>query len=304
MGSTTAVAAQRAGRPFPVCSTVRSNTGGNVANRSCCGDVDPPRCRHERRRSRDPAPCAPAGGRRVVLSEFTGCARCSAARCVCGRRDPDDRRCGPEGTRRASCRVRVLRCHRGECLRPDPPCPLDDPSGRPARAEPSRVRARARRFRVSTRSARRSESCRIDAACRDDSLPLAGVRVDDRAHALEHSLEVQLPFLQSVLEDFAIVPFSVGDATAREVAAVLEMCWGGPETLVVISTDLSHYHPYADAVQLDARDGRGHRRVSTGRCRGQRCVRCVPVAWAVTGRRRVRVRRRATGPAQFRRHRR
>jgi AmmeMemoRadiSam system protein B len=93
----------------------------------------------------------------------------------------------------------------------------------------------------------------IDAAGRDDSLQLAGVRVDDRAHALEHSLEVQLPFLQSVLEDFALVPFSVGDATAGEVAAVLEMCWGGPETLVVISTDLSHYHRYADAVQLDAR---------------------------------------------------
>jgi AmmeMemoRadiSam system protein B len=77
----------------------------------------------------------------------------------------------------------------------------------------------------------------IDAACRDDSLQVAGVQVDDRAHALEHSLEVQLPFLQSVLEDFAIVPFSVGDATAAEVAAVLEMCWGGPETLVVISRD-------------------------------------------------------------------
>lgn len=93
----------------------------------------------------------------------------------------------------------------------------------------------------------------IDAACRADSLQLAGVHVDDRAHALEHSLEVQLPFLQSILGDFSLVPFSVGDATAEEVAAVLEMCWGGPETLVVISTDLSHYHRYAEAVQLDAR---------------------------------------------------
>jgi AmmeMemoRadiSam system protein B len=93
----------------------------------------------------------------------------------------------------------------------------------------------------------------IDANVRESVLELPGVQVDDRAHALEHSLEVQLPFLQSVLGDFALVPFSVGDATADEVSAVLEACWGGPETLVVISTDLSHYHRYADAVRLDAR---------------------------------------------------
>ena len=93
----------------------------------------------------------------------------------------------------------------------------------------------------------------IDASGRDTALDLPGVRVDDRAHDLEHSLEVQLPFLQSVLDEFALLPFSVGDATADEVAAVLEACWGGPETVVVISTDLSHYHRYADATRLDAR---------------------------------------------------
>ena len=93
----------------------------------------------------------------------------------------------------------------------------------------------------------------IDARGRDVALGLSGVRVDDRAHAQEHSLEVQLPFLQSVLDDFALLPFSVGDATADEVAAVLEACWGGSETLVVISTDLSHYHHYDDATRLDAR---------------------------------------------------
>jgi AmmeMemoRadiSam system protein B len=93
----------------------------------------------------------------------------------------------------------------------------------------------------------------IDAGGRDVALGLPGVRVDDRAHADEHSLEVQLPFLQSVLDDFALIPFSVGDATADEVAAVLEACWGGSETLVVISTDLSHYHRYDDATRLDAR---------------------------------------------------
>jgi AmmeMemoRadiSam system protein B len=93
----------------------------------------------------------------------------------------------------------------------------------------------------------------IDADGREAALDVQGVRVDDRAHALEHSLEVQVPFLQSVLDDFVLLPFSVGDATADEVAGVLEACWGGPETLVVISSDLSHYHRYADAVQLDAR---------------------------------------------------
>ena len=93
----------------------------------------------------------------------------------------------------------------------------------------------------------------IDATARSSVLALPGVVADDRAHADEHSLEVQLPFLQTVLDDFTLLPLSVGDATTDEVAAVIEACWGGPETLVVISTDLSHYHRYEDAVELDAR---------------------------------------------------
>jgi hypothetical protein len=77
------------------------------------------------------------------------------------------------------------------------------------------------------------------------------VVVNGAAHASEHSLEVQLPFLQSVLHDFSLVPLAVGDATAEEVVDVLEKLWGGPETLVVISSDLSHYLPYAEARQVD-----------------------------------------------------
>ena len=92
----------------------------------------------------------------------------------------------------------------------------------------------------------------IDAAARSRVLDLPAVYGDDRAHAFEHSLEVQLPFLQSVLDDFTLLPMSVGDATPEEVARVLDACWGGPETLMVISTDLSHYHSYDDAVALDA----------------------------------------------------
>jgi AmmeMemoRadiSam system protein B len=93
----------------------------------------------------------------------------------------------------------------------------------------------------------------VDAAARALALELPAVVIEDRAHAAEHSLEVQLPFLQSVLDDFTVLPISVGDASAEEVASVLDACWGGPETLVVISTDLSHYHAYDEAVALDAR---------------------------------------------------
>ncbi len=71
------------------------------------------------------------------------------------------------------------------------------------------------------------------------------------AHAMEHSLEVQLPFLQRVLGDFSLVPLAVGDATSAQVAEVLERLWGGPETLIVISTDLSHYHEYETARKID-----------------------------------------------------
>ncbi|MDD5328470.1 MAG: AmmeMemoRadiSam system protein B [Sulfuricella sp.] len=73
----------------------------------------------------------------------------------------------------------------------------------------------------------------------------------DQAHAWEHSLEVQLPFLQTVLNDFKLVPLAVGDATPQEVAEVLERLWGGRETLIVISSDLSHFLPYREAQRTD-----------------------------------------------------
>jgi len=71
------------------------------------------------------------------------------------------------------------------------------------------------------------------------------------AHAAEHSLEVHLPFLQRLLGDFLLVPLAVGDATAEEVAEVLERLWGGDETLIVVSSDLSHYLPYDTARRTD-----------------------------------------------------
>lgn len=85
-----------------------------------------------------------------------------------------------------------------------------------------------------------------------DSLRLPQVRVQPAAHVREHSLEVEIPFLQVLLrEGFQIVPLAVGDASGEEVAEVLEQLWGGPETLIVISSDLSHYLPYEEAQEID-----------------------------------------------------
>ncbi|MHB1372731.1 MAG: AmmeMemoRadiSam system protein B [Thauera sp.] len=80
---------------------------------------------------------------------------------------------------------------------------------------------------------------------RDDIL------VDDRPHALEHCLEVQLPFLQMILDRFEIVPILVGDAAPEAVASLIEALWGGPETLILISSDLSHYLSYREAQWSD-----------------------------------------------------
>ncbi|HUR39603.1 MAG TPA: AmmeMemoRadiSam system protein A, partial [Verrucomicrobiae bacterium] len=63
--------------------------------------------------------------------------------------------------------------------------------------------------------------------------------------------EVQIPFLQRQLGDFALAPFAVGMASADEVAQVIDRLWGGSETLIVISTDLSHFHPYGEAREID-----------------------------------------------------
>lgn len=82
---------------------------------------------------------------------------------------------------------------------------------------------------------------------------LPQVIVMDRAHEREHALEVHLPFLQVVLGSFRLVPLVVGDATEAEVSEVLDRLWGGDETCIIISSDLSHYHPYAAANALDRR---------------------------------------------------
>lgn len=91
----------------------------------------------------------------------------------------------------------------------------------------------------------------IDAEAVAKLAPLPQVITSAAAHAQEHSLEVHLPFLQATLGEFRLVPLTVGNATADEVAEVLETLWGGEETLVIVSSDLSHYLPHAAATRTD-----------------------------------------------------
>lgn len=106
---------------------------------------------------------------------------------------------------------------------------------------------------------------------------LPQVRRNDRAHAPEHSLEVQLPFLQIVLERFSLVPLVVGEASDRDVEEVLRLAWGGPETLVVVSSDLSHYLEYESARRTDGETARAILALAADRIGDDRACGRVPV---------------------------
>lgn len=92
----------------------------------------------------------------------------------------------------------------------------------------------------------------IDRELKQRALAHAQMLESDAPHANEHSLEVQLPFLQMLFEDFTLLPIALGSASPTAVAAVLADVWGGPETLVLVSSDLSHYLPYDEARAVDA----------------------------------------------------
>lgn len=100
---------------------------------------------------------------------------------------------------------------------------------------------------------------------------LPQVEILTAAHAKEHSLEVQLPFLQEVLGSFRLVPLAVGGATAQEVAEVLERLWGGDETLIVVSSDLSHYLPYQAGSNVDKATARAILELRTNLVGEQAC---------------------------------
>ncbi len=91
----------------------------------------------------------------------------------------------------------------------------------------------------------------VDQTTVDTLLSIPPVSVMEAAHADEHSIEVQLPFLQVILSSFSLVPIVTGAATPEETARVLDAVWNGADTLLVISTDLSHYLPYEQARATD-----------------------------------------------------
>lgn len=91
----------------------------------------------------------------------------------------------------------------------------------------------------------------VDKKAQAKLLEITGIHIMDEAHADEHSLEVQLPFLQTLLDNFAIIPIVAGDASPQLIAKIIETLWGGSETLILISSDLSHYHQYQTAQMLD-----------------------------------------------------
>ena len=77
------------------------------------------------------------------------------------------------------------------------------------------------------------------------------INENNLAHKDEHSIEVQLPFLQTVLSDFEITPLLVGDCNHNDVTTLLQLFINEPDTLIIISTDLSHFHDYATAIKQD-----------------------------------------------------
>jgi MEMO1 family protein len=91
----------------------------------------------------------------------------------------------------------------------------------------------------------------VDTEARSQIAPLEFVTQTDAPHAPEHALEVELPFLQTILSSFQVVPLVVGNAPPQDVAHLLDQLWGGAETLIVVSSDLSHYHSYETAQRLD-----------------------------------------------------
>lgn len=109
-----------------------------------------------------------------------------------------------------------------------------------------------------------------------EDLPFVGYL--EAAHAHEHSLEVQLPFLQATLQRFKLIPIVAGDANPQQVAQVLERLWGGEETLIVVSSDLSHFHDYPTAYRLDNQTNSWIEQLQYERLSPQAACGQVPVA--------------------------
>ena len=112
-------------------------------------------------------------------------------------------------------------------------------------------------------------------------LEFSQVQQSNAPHAMEHSLEVQCPFLQVCLPHFKLIPIVVGDATPNAVAEVLESLWGDDKTLIIISSDLSHYHPYEEARHRDNLTVKAIEQLSNNLTGGQACG-CQPLNGMMT----------------------
>ena len=117
----------------------------------------------------------------------------------------------------------------------------------------------------------------IDQKAVDLISKLPQISISDEAHAQEHSLEVHLPFLQTILDKFLLVPLVVGEALPAQVAEVLELLWGEDETLIVISSDLSHYHDYETARQIDQTTTSAIENLQLEKIGSQQACGCMPM---------------------------
>jgi hypothetical protein len=117
----------------------------------------------------------------------------------------------------------------------------------------------------------------LDREAIEEIRELPQVGLADLPHQPEHALEVELPFLQAAA-DCTLVPLLVGETTAGEVAQVLDRLWGGPETLIVISSDLSHYEPYALAREHDAATAAAIERLDAARLGPRDACGWLPIA--------------------------
>lgn len=135
-------------------------------------------------------------------------------------------------------------------------------------------------------------SVRLDPTALETLNSLRQVTEDDAAHEPEHCLEVELPFLQEMLGDCEIVPLLAGDAGDEVVAEVLEALWGGPETRILISSDLSHFHDYRSAQAIDAETARAIEEFDPKPIDGDHACGCLPIRGLlrVARHRRMRVR--------------
>jgi MEMO1 family protein len=109
----------------------------------------------------------------------------------------------------------------------------------------------------------------------EDNYPY--VQFLDAAHEQEHSLEVHLPFLQKVLNDFTLIPMLVGEASPDQVATVLNELWGDDETLIVISSDLSHFLDYESACTKDSNTSKLIENFEFNKIGSEQACGCMPI---------------------------